>query len=352
MRLQVGQKRQREADGADTLPDEIAPRKKVRLGLPATQWITVYNAHRPMKQRYHYNVANSRVEQHVEKGNDDGLYISSVACCQELWALIMDAGTGFAAQVYNLSQQFLPKVSERWGGGGARHEACVLACASSRAPLPHVIIPPPSPRAGVDHGEVGGGLLHHGHGRVNERQQLCGDEQGHALHAAELQGQRLVPLQVDQQEVEGGLLRHQHGHQPHALGRRHEPQRRVRRPGARCEGGRGRAVVVGRFAHLCARRAAAADRARPLAAAAAQCVELDFQYPSEGIHRRWDVGFRITSCAATPDQAAFVISVPRRRPVDETQETLRTSAFPSSHVKEKWAKNLYIAGIAYGRTIS
>ena len=33
-----------------------------------------------------------------------------------------------------------------------------------------------------------------------------------------------------------------------------------------------------------------------------QCVELDFQYPSEGIHRRWDGGFRITACAATPDQ--------------------------------------------------
>ncbi len=78
------------------------PKKKIRLGLPATQWITVYNAHRPMKQRYHYNVANTRVDQHVEKGNDDGLYISSVACCHELWALIMDAGTGFAAQVCTL----------------------------------------------------------------------------------------------------------------------------------------------------------------------------------------------------------------------------------------------------------
>lgn len=63
-------------------------------------------------------------------------------------------------------------------------------------------------------------------------------------------------------------------------------------------------------------------------------------------------GFRITACAATPDQAAFVLSVPRRRPTDETQETLRTSAFPSAHVKEKWAKNLYIAGVAYGRTVS
>lgn len=63
-------------------------------------------------------------------------------------------------------------------------------------------------------------------------------------------------------------------------------------------------------------------------------------------------GYRITACAATPDQAAFVLSVPRRRPMDETQETLRTSAFPSTHVKDKWAKNLYIAGVAYGRTVS
>lgn len=63
----------------------------------------------PTPRRYHYNVANTRVDQHVEKGNDDGLYISSVACCQELWALIMDAGTGFTAQTYSLSNQFLPK---------------------------------------------------------------------------------------------------------------------------------------------------------------------------------------------------------------------------------------------------
>eukprot|EP00951_Prasinocladus_malaysianus_P027164 scaffold243078_cov31-Prasinocladus_malaysianus.AAC.1 len=67
-----------------------------------------------------------------------------------------------------------------------------------------------------------------------------------------------------------------------------------------------------------------------------QCVELDFQYPSEGIHRRWDGGFRITACASTPDQAAFVLSVPRRRPVDETQETLRTSAFPSTHLMDMY----------------
>ncbi len=70
-------------------------------------------------RRYHYNVANTRVDQHVEKGNDDGLYISSVACCQELWALIMDAGTGFTAQVYSLCAAFLPKewIMEKWEEG-------------------------------------------------------------------------------------------------------------------------------------------------------------------------------------------------------------------------------------------
>jgi hypothetical protein len=57
-------------------------------------------------------VADSRLTQHVEKGNEDGLYISSVASCTNLWALIMDAGTGFTAQVYELSHVFLHKVCE------------------------------------------------------------------------------------------------------------------------------------------------------------------------------------------------------------------------------------------------
>jgi hypothetical protein len=114
-----------------------------------------------------------------------------------------------------------------------------------------------------------------------------------------------------------------------------------------------------------------------------QVVELDFLYPSEGIHRRWDSGFRITAMAATMDQSALILSKPRRRPRDETQETLRTTQFPSQHVKvghtnclpyldwfsltsvfcsylliwlvasqEKWAKNLYLAGICYGRTVA
>ena len=34
-----------------------------------------------------------------------------------------------------------------------------------------------------------------------------------------------------------------------------------------------------------------------------------------------------------PSKAALVLSIPRRSPPDETQETLRTSMFPSTHVK-------------------
>ena len=64
-----------------------------------------------------------------------------------------------------------------------------------------------------------------------------------------------------------------------------------------------------------------------------QVVELDFLYPSEGIHRRWENGYRITAAAATEDQAAFILSTSKKRSQDVTQETLRTSAFPSTHVK-------------------
>jgi hypothetical protein len=55
-------------------------------------------------------VADSRLSQHIEKGNDDGLYVSCVASSANLWALIMDAGTGFCSQVYELSPVFLHKV--------------------------------------------------------------------------------------------------------------------------------------------------------------------------------------------------------------------------------------------------
>lgn len=60
--------------------------------------------------RYHYNVTDSRLQQHVEKGREDGLFISCVASSVNLWAIIMDAGTGFTSQVYQLSPMFFNKV--------------------------------------------------------------------------------------------------------------------------------------------------------------------------------------------------------------------------------------------------
>lgn len=45
-----------------------------------------------MKQRYHYNVAPERLAVHIQKGYDDGLMVSSAACCQDAraaWAVIM-----------------------------------------------------------------------------------------------------------------------------------------------------------------------------------------------------------------------------------------------------------------------
>ena len=61
--------------------------------------------------RYHYNVADGRLGQHVERGIADGLLISCVASSSNLWALIMDAGTNFTSQVYELSPFFLHKVN-------------------------------------------------------------------------------------------------------------------------------------------------------------------------------------------------------------------------------------------------
>ncbi|MFS8026879.1 hypothetical protein Hanom_Chr16g01491851 [Helianthus anomalus] len=59
--------------------DDQQPNKKIRMGMPVTQ--------------YHCDVADQRLAQHIDKGNEDGLFISSVASCSNLWALIMDSGT-------------------------------------------------------------------------------------------------------------------------------------------------------------------------------------------------------------------------------------------------------------------
>ncbi|XP_077209941.1 casein kinase 1-like protein HD16 isoform X2 [Tasmannia lanceolata] len=254
--------------------DDEQPKKKVRMGMPATQWISVYNARRPMKQRYHYNVADARLAQHIDKGNEDRLYISSVASCANLWALIMDAGTGFSAQVYELSPFFLHKewIMEQWE---KNYYISAIAGANNGSSL--VVMSKGTQYA----------------------------QQSYKVSDS-------FPFKwINKKWREGFYVTSM-------------------------------ATAGSRWGVVMSRSAGFSD----------QVVELDFLYPSEGIHRRWDSGYRITATAATWDQAAFVLSVPRRKPADETQETLRTSAFPSTHVKEKWAKNLYLASVCYGRTVS
>lgn len=268
--LKIGQKRGRMMVD---LEDDEQPRKKVRLGTPATQWISVYNARRPMKQRYHYNVADLRLHQHVEKGNEDGLFISCVASCSNLWALIMDAGTGFSSQVYELSPVFLHKdwIMEQW-----EKNYYISAIAGA-----------------------------------NNGSSLVVMSKGTSYTQQSYKVSESFPFKWINKKWKEGF---------HVTSM---------------------TTAGSRWGVVMSRNSGYSD----------QVVELDFLYPSEGIHRRWETGYRITATAATSDQAAFILSVPKRKLMDETQETLRTSAFPSTHVKEKWARNLYIASICYGRTV-
>ncbi|KAL5720561.1 Casein kinase 1-like protein hd16 [Ranunculus cassubicifolius] len=269
--LKVGQKRGRLTVN---LEEDDQPKKKIRIGSPATQWISVYNARKPMKQRYHYNVADTRLHQHVEKGNEDGLHISCVASQTNLWALIMDAGTNFSSQVYELSPFFLHKdwIMEQWE---KNYYISAIAGANNGSSL--VVMSKGTPYTQQSY-------------KVSES----------------------FPFKWINKKWKEGF---------HVTSM---------------------TTAGNRWGVVMSRNSGYSD----------QVVELDFLYPSEGIHRRWENGYRITATAATADQAAFILSVPKRKLTDETQETLRTSAFPSSHVKDKWGKNLYIASICYGRTVS
>ncbi|KAM0037120.1 putative protein-serine/threonine kinase CK1-CK1-Pl family [Helianthus debilis subsp. tardiflorus] len=268
--LKVGQKRGRLLSNLE----DTQPRKKIRLGIPANQWISVYSSRTPMKQRYYYNVRDSRLHQHVEQGKNDGLYVSCVASSQNLWAVIMDAGTGFTSQVYEISPVFLRKewIMEQWE---KNYYITSLAGASN-----------------------GSALVVMSKGTTYTQQSYKVSE--------------VFPFKwINKKWKEGFLVT------------------------SMTTSGNKWGIVMSRDTQY-----------------SNQVVELDFLYPSEGIHRRWENGYRITSAAATEDQAAFILSTSKRRLQDVTQETLRTTTFPCTHVKEKWSKNLYIASICYGRTVS
>ncbi|KAF5792273.1 hypothetical protein HanRHA438_Chr09g0416171 [Helianthus annuus] len=67
--------------------------------------------------RYHCDVADQRLAQHSDKGNEDGLLICNVAFRSNLLALIMDSCTCITSQVYQLSPSFLNKVLHVLGSG-------------------------------------------------------------------------------------------------------------------------------------------------------------------------------------------------------------------------------------------
>ncbi|RDX65587.1 Casein kinase 1-like protein HD16, partial [Mucuna pruriens] len=236
----VGQKRGR----LNNDEDDSQPKKKVRLGVPATQWISIYNARLPMKQRYHYNVSDARLEQHVERGIADGLLISCVSSCCNLWALIMDAGTGFTGQEW---------IMEQWD-----KNYYITSIAGT-----------------------------------NNGSSLVVMSKGTQYTQQSYKVSESFPFKWINKKWREGF---------HVTS--------MATAGSRW------GVVMSRNAGF-----------------SKQVVELDFLYPSEGIHKRWDKGYRITATAATLDQSALILSIPRRRPSDETQETLRTSQFPSTHVK-------------------
>ena len=98
-----GAKRPRPEELEAAVASSSAAAKKHRSGNPAQQWITTYNKFPPMKQRYHCNVTTARLLTHVEKGWDDGLFISSVCSSAGTWAVVMDASTGFSSQIYRVS---------------------------------------------------------------------------------------------------------------------------------------------------------------------------------------------------------------------------------------------------------
>ena len=96
---------------------------------------------------------DARVDQHIDKGKEDGLYISCVASSANMWAIVMDAGTGFTSQVYELSPVFLHKV------GILESAFPPLFTLTFNYAVVQQFIPSYSP--GVDNGTVGQELLCH-----------------------------------------------------------------------------------------------------------------------------------------------------------------------------------------------
>ncbi|XP_048134121.1 casein kinase 1-like protein HD16 [Rhodamnia argentea] len=100
------------------LNDDEDP-SKLRMGLKLTQWISVYDMYPPtMRQRYFSNLDYADLLLHIEKGHEEGMYITSVAYSSrsKSWAVVMDNSIGYTAQIYTFSCGSLPKewIGKKW----------------------------------------------------------------------------------------------------------------------------------------------------------------------------------------------------------------------------------------------
>ena len=78
-----------------------------------------------------------------------------------------------------------------------------------------------------------------------------------------------------------------------------------------------------------------------------QAVELDFGYPSQSIHARWDEQFMVTAVACAQDQNAFVLSRGNANAVE--QRCTRTSHGPLHKIRKDWGDLYFVSCLAYGR---
>ncbi|XP_010051251.2 casein kinase 1-like protein HD16 [Eucalyptus grandis] len=264
------------ADSARESIEGDAPPKSslTRGGLTRLQWISIFQEHPPMRQRIRYNVDNVNLPLFIEEARADGMYVSSVASRLNLWAVVMDSGTGFTAQVHTISPESLPQnwIREQW----ARNYHITAI-------------------AGADNGST---LVVMSKGPQNCRQ---------SYHVANTF--------------------------PYGL---------IKRKWARGTYVTAMATVGGNWVVIMSSATGFVH----------QVVELDFQYPYEGIDERWKQGYFITSVAATPDQVAFVFSIPEEEPVGGPQEAAQTSNFPETVVAETWPRNYYLSLLCYSRPVS
>ncbi|KAF8023217.1 hypothetical protein BT93_F0657 [Corymbia citriodora subsp. variegata] len=275
------------------LNDDDEPSKKIRMESKLTQWISVYDVHPPMKQRYCSNLDYVDLILHIEKGHAEGMYLTSVtySFSSKSWAIIMDDSTGYTAQTYAFSCASLPEewIKKQWSDSfyitavaGADDDRFLVVMSKGQSMNGCFI-----------------GFFDEHLGTWNVRQSCC------VFH--------ILPFKWIKKKWAEGLY-----------------------VTAIATSGRQWAVVSTKGTRF-----------------TDQAVELDFQYPTEGIHERLKQGYYITSVATNPDEysrrSTSRSTSKRRCRASVEQEMLQTSNFPDdSEIKEKWARNYYISSLCCG----